>query len=109
MSALVARRTNDKRRVHTTSPSAALFSFGRGQGKVCACLRRQQLSWPLERVNSSGPFSAAKLERRAGIQVRAEAVAGTVDKIKEVRLNTFYDVLGAAGDKLVVLDMYTQW
>lgn len=30
-------------------------------------------------------------------------------KLTEVDINTFDSALDAAGDKLVVLDMYTQW
>ncbi|GAQ87673.1 hypothetical protein KFL_003690040 [Klebsormidium nitens] len=75
------------------------------QRRICACLRRQR---QLEELRRPGGFSGAKVKRRQGVQVSAEAV-GTVDKIREVGNETFHALLEEAGDKLVVLDMYTQW
>lgn len=77
----------------------------RRQEIVHACLKRQQQIVQLRRPTS---FSVPNVRRRQGSQIRAEAV-GTVDKIREVGNETFHAVLEEAGDKLVVLDMYTQW
>lgn len=87
--------------------SIGLPSVARGEGQsiLCGCLRRQR---QLEQLRRPGGFSGAKVKRRQGLQVSAEAV-GTVDKIREVGNETFHAVLEEAGDKLVVLDMYTQW
>lgn len=38
-----------------------------------------------------------------------ETVNVSVGEVTEVDRDTFWPVVKAAGDKLVVLDMYTQW
>eukprot|EP00243_Klebsormidium_subtile_P013713 TRINITY_DN9265_c0_g1_i1.p1 TRINITY_DN9265_c0_g1~~TRINITY_DN9265_c0_g1_i1.p1 ORF type:complete len:176 (-),score=8.36 TRINITY_DN9265_c0_g1_i1:46-573(-) len=85
--------------------SIGLPFVARRQSRTCACLKRQR---QLEQLRRPGCFGGAKVKRRQGVQVSAEAV-GTVDKIREVGNETFHAVLEEAGDKLVVLDMYTQW
>lgn len=43
-------------------------------------------------------------------QEEAAAVAVAVEgQVTEVSKDTFWPIVNAAGDKVVVLDMYTQW
>eukprot|EP00271_Cylindrocystis_brebissonii_P012099 TRINITY_DN30189_c0_g1_i1.p1 TRINITY_DN30189_c0_g1~~TRINITY_DN30189_c0_g1_i1.p1 ORF type:complete len:198 (-),score=35.65 TRINITY_DN30189_c0_g1_i1:700-1293(-) len=50
--------------------------------------------------------SASAGEAAEVATAEAPAAAG---KVKEVDINTFYPALRAAGEKLVVVDLYTQW
>jgi len=49
------------------------------------------------------PVRSSSLETTS---VGAEAVTG---QVTEVSKDTFWPIVKAAGDKVVVLDMYTQW
>ena len=49
------------------------------------------------------PVRSSSLETTS---VGAEAVTG---QVTEVSKDTFWPIVKAAGDKIVVLDMYTQW
>ncbi|OMO69903.1 Thioredoxin [Corchorus capsularis] len=57
--------------------------------------------------------SNVKINRRYGavLKVRSSLdIAGaTVGQVTEVNKDTFWPIVEAAGDKTVVLDMYTQW
>ncbi|MFQ6653448.1 hypothetical protein Gotur_024853 [Gossypium turneri] len=67
-------------------------------------------SLSLKTVNS---ISSAKNNRRKGVvgKVRSslETAGATVGQVTEVTKDTFWPIVNAAGDKTVVLDMYTQW
>lgn len=79
------------------------------------CAAKQQIaffgspcSW------SSKRRSNVALSRRrvhCGVVVRSslETVGPTVGKVTEVNKDTFWPIVNGAGDKAVVLDMYTQW
>lgn len=49
--------------------------------------------------------------RRVGMRVRAnlEVAGAAVGQVTEVNKDTFWPIVKAAGEKVVVLDMYTQW
>ncbi|XP_073526267.1 uncharacterized protein [Phyllobates terribilis] len=49
--------------------------------------------------------------RKTVFRASLEAVAGDalVGTVTEVNLDTFWPIVNGAGDKTVVLDMYTQW
>ncbi|GLJ27036.1 hypothetical protein SUGI_0530030 [Cryptomeria japonica] len=69
--------------------------------------------WPgqsLKQHNSSLGFRN-QARRQSGFLARAslETVAPTIGKVTEVGKDTFWPAVNAAGDKIVVLDMYTQW
>lgn len=57
------------------------------------------------------------LELRASLDATAASAAAEdvveavaeVGKVTEVTVNTFWPIVKAAGDKTVVVDMYTQW
>lgn len=106
-SSLVALKSKNELSLQapTTACLIGLSVFARRQSRACGCFRRQR---QLEQLRRPSGFSKANVNRRLVVQVSAEAV-GTVDKIREVGNETFHAVLEEAGDKLVVLDMYTQW
>ncbi|XP_022719852.1 thioredoxin F-type, chloroplastic-like isoform X2 [Durio zibethinus] len=57
-------------------------------------------------------ISRTKNNKRNGavLKVRSSLdTAATVGKVTEVTKDTFWPIVNAAGDKTVVLDMYTQW
>lgn len=94
------------------SPSASLRgSSPQSSPAVAAWCRHHRLS-PAE----SGRRTAAMLLRDAkrGFRVSPvrsslETVEPTVGKVTEVNKDTFWPLVKAAGPKVVVLDMYTQW
>ncbi|XP_066362591.1 thioredoxin F, chloroplastic-like [Miscanthus floridulus] len=51
------------------------------------------------------PVRSSGLETTS-VGVRAEAITG---QVTEVNKDTFWPIVEAAGDKVVVLDMYTEW
>ncbi|KAG6404723.1 hypothetical protein SASPL_136976 [Salvia splendens] len=64
--------------------------------------------------NSVSPaiIAAAKRERRLRTKASSEpeaAPAAAAGQVKEVNKDTFWPIVKTAGDKIVVLDMYTQW
>lgn len=65
--------------------------------KLCAIENRRSL---IKRQNGSMSIIARAVEQAA-----ATSVGGVV----EVTQETFWSLLEAAGDKLVVIDLYTQW
>ncbi|XP_047955058.1 thioredoxin F, chloroplastic-like isoform X3 [Salvia hispanica] len=55
---------------------------------------------------------SAKRERRLRTKASSEpeaAAAAAAGQVTEVNKDTFWPIVKAAGDKIVVLDMYTQW
>lgn len=47
--------------------------------------------------------------RRGLVRASVEAPAPAVGKVTEVDKDTFWPTVKASGEKVVVLDMYTQW
>ncbi|KAJ1261607.1 hypothetical protein BS78_09G043300 [Paspalum vaginatum] len=67
---------------------------------------------------TTGPAAASEVRGAAVAPVRssslettaaASAVEAVVGRVTEVTKDTFWPIVEAAGDKLVVLDMYTEW
>ncbi|PON89098.1 Thioredoxin [Trema orientale] len=90
------------------------------------CAAKQQIVLPSSSSSSSSFFGSKKnvvvrtssssststgLKRDWAYRVRSslETVGPTVGKVTEVNKDTFWPIVKAAGDKAVVLDMYTQW
>lgn len=46
---------------------------------------------------------------RASLETMGAQVEDIVGKVTQVNKDTFWPIVKAAGDKPVVLDMYTQW
>ncbi|GLT75649.1 hypothetical protein SLA2020_473540 [Shorea laevis] len=59
------------------------------------CMRRRR----------TGNKHTAVLRERSSL----ETTGATVGEVTEVTKDTFWPIVNAAGDKTVVLDMYTQW
>ncbi|XP_020595549.1 thioredoxin F2, chloroplastic-like [Phalaenopsis equestris] len=94
------------------SPSASLrgTSSHRSTAVVAWCSHHRLL--PAD----SGRRTAAMIWRdaRRGLRVSPvrsslEMVEPTVGQVTEVNKDTFWPLVKAAGTKIVVLDMYTQW
>ncbi|KAH9305039.1 hypothetical protein KI387_009443, partial [Taxus chinensis] len=64
----------------------------------------------LQQHNSSLGFRKPAW-RQSGVSVRAslETVAPVIGRVTEVNKDSFWPAVDASGDKVVVLDMYTQW
>ncbi|GMN26114.1 hypothetical protein TIFTF001_001183 [Ficus carica] len=92
-----------------------------------SCAARQQIALPSSSSSassSSGCFGSNKnvvlrlssrkragagAYRTYGVRSSLETVGPTVGKVTEVNKDNFWPIVNAAGDKTVVLDMYTQW
>nr|AFK37418.1 unknown [Lotus japonicus] len=63
--------------------------------------------------SASSVYRSVSLRRSGSVAVRSSLeTAGptvTVGKVTEVNKDTFWPIVNAAGDKTVVLDMFTQW
>eukprot|EP00252_Welwitschia_mirabilis_P016099 TRINITY_DN355_c0_g1_i2.p1 TRINITY_DN355_c0_g1~~TRINITY_DN355_c0_g1_i2.p1 ORF type:complete len:107 (-),score=5.53 TRINITY_DN355_c0_g1_i2:353-673(-) len=70
--------------------------------------RQTTLSLPSVKI-----FPRSKADLSCRVRVRGSlqfaASVATVGQVTEVDKDTFWPIVEAAGDKLVVLDMYTQW
>ncbi|XP_057788852.1 thioredoxin F, chloroplastic-like [Salvia miltiorrhiza] len=55
------------------------------------------------------PQLSAKRERRLRTKVSSDSAAAAAGQVTEVNKDTFWPIVKAAGAKIVVLDMYTQW
>ncbi|KAL1542591.1 thioredoxin F-type, chloroplastic-like isoform X2 [Salvia divinorum] len=81
---------------YNSVPPAIIASAMQCRPTVCAAADYPQLS--------------AKRERRLRTKASYEPeVAAAVGQVTEVNKDTFWPIVKAAGDKIVVLDMYTQW
>ncbi|KAL3523310.1 hypothetical protein ACH5RR_016144 [Cinchona calisaya] len=49
------------------------------------------------------------LKVKASLEATADAAVSTVGQVTEVDKDTIWPIVKAAGEKAVVLDMYTQW
>ncbi|KAG7023785.1 Thioredoxin F2, chloroplastic [Cucurbita argyrosperma subsp. argyrosperma] len=61
------------------------------------------------RVTSSRSIGVSSGNRSFKINSSLETAGATVGTVTEVNKDTFWPIVNAAGDKTVVLDMYTQW
>lgn len=86
------------------------------------CSAKQQIALPSSSSSSCFGskknvvlrFSGGAGSKRAGSYSRSvrsslETLRPTVGKVTEVNKDSFWPIVNAAGDKTVVLDMYTQW
>ncbi|EXC29957.1 Thioredoxin F-type [Morus notabilis] len=86
------------------------------------CAAKQQIALPSSSSSSCFGskknvvlrFSGGAGTKRAGSYSRSvrsslETLRPTVGKVTEVNKDSFWPIVNAAGDKTVVLDMYTQW
>ncbi|WOL03700.1 thioredoxin F1, chloroplastic-like [Canna indica] len=73
----------------------------------------RSLNWAPRLSPGGGPLGAAASGRvgRAAVAARSslETAVPAVGQVNEVDKDTFWPLIKAAGDKVVVLDMYTQW
>jgi len=62
-------------------------------------------------LNLSTRTRSLSLRRSVGVRSSLETAGPTVTvgQVTEVNKDTFWPIVKAAGDKTVVLDMYTQW
>lgn len=75
------------------------------------------LGWKLGSIPEEGPDGDNdKLEMRGATPVRSSSLDTTsagaevvTGQVTEVTKDTFWPIVKAAGEKVVVLDMYTQW
>ncbi|XP_022157062.1 thioredoxin F-type, chloroplastic-like [Momordica charantia] len=60
-------------------------------------------------VTSSRSIGISGGNRTFKVNSSLETAGATVGQVTEVNKDTFWPIVNAAGDKTVVLDMYTQW
>lgn len=97
--------------------SPALFSSSPShspslqKSPVCFSLNRAGTEPCSRRRISNGGGSSRGADRRSGpVRSSLDSTAGTcVGTVTEVDKDTFWPLVEAAGSKVVVLDMYTQW
>ncbi|XP_062207858.1 thioredoxin F, chloroplastic-like [Phragmites australis] len=82
---------------------AACGRFPALLGSMAASQKRSLTVMTSSETRGVTPMRSSSLETTS---VRAEVVTGTVT---EVNKDTFWPIVKAAGEKVVVLDMYTQW
>ncbi|KAL2330165.1 hypothetical protein Fmac_017746 [Flemingia macrophylla] len=80
-------------------PSLGSSSFSKSRNNIASVSLSSARSLSLRR---SGSFSVRSSLETAGPTV-------TVGQVTEVNKDTFWPIVKAAGEKTVVLDMYTQW
>ncbi|CAI9772381.1 unnamed protein product [Fraxinus pennsylvanica] len=83
-----------------------------------------QAPWYMQQSMVTGDYNQAMKRKERGLSVRwrvkasldtteaaaaAGEVAAVVGQVTEVNKDTFWPIVKAAGDKTVVVDMYTQW
>ncbi|CAM8914603.1 unnamed protein product [Rhodiola kirilowii] len=84
-------------------------SISRSLPSSSSCCVSQRLALPPSGLffrSSVGGVPRVRRRTVSGCTLKTEAVVGTVS---EVDKDTFWPIVEAAGDKTVVLDMYTQW
>lgn len=90
--------------VHSSGPQG-MGIMNKQSAMVCVAADYPQLMKRKERGLSMS------FRVRAGSDAAAAAaeVVAEVGKVTEVNVDTFWPIVKAAGDKTVVVDMYTQW
>ena len=58
---------------------------------------------------ASGSSRRVRLKAKASLDTTATAAVAAVGQVTEVNKDTFWPIVKAAGEKAVVVDMYTQW
>uniref|UniRef100_A0A0C9QUU2 TSA: Wollemia nobilis Ref_Wollemi_Transcript_7968_1245 transcribed RNA sequence n=1 Tax=Wollemia nobilis TaxID=56998 RepID=A0A0C9QUU2_9CONI len=94
-------------------PRSSAFSVCIDQPVVTFVQPKKSKVWRGQSLQQQlSSLALGKLPRRqSGFLVRAslETIAPALGKVTEVDKDSFWPAVDAAGDKVVVLDMYTQW
>ncbi|KAK9075138.1 hypothetical protein SSX86_003458 [Deinandra increscens subsp. villosa] len=84
------------------SPSSWPTNYSTGSGEV-------QRSFKLVKTMSSKTARKSRYSVTVRSSLETSGTAVVVGQVTEVDKDTFWPIVNAAGDKTVVLDMYTQW
>lgn len=84
------------------STKQSMVCFTSDRSSMVSCNSKRRLSAKVRStLDTSASASASASE--------AAAAAVQTGQVTEVNKDTFWPIVNAAGDKIVVLDMYTQW
>lgn len=82
--------------------SSSSLSWSKNQSMICFTGDRA--------LRADGISRRVSLKVRSSLDTSAAAVTAVqVGQVTEVNKDTFWPIVNAAGDKIVVLDMFTQW
>ncbi|XP_027087186.1 thioredoxin F, chloroplastic [Coffea arabica] len=92
--------------VYGTAPMAAHYS----SNSLLGSTKQSMVGVASGRASlASGSSRRVRLKAKASLDTTATAAVAAVGQVTEVNKDTFWPIVKAAGEKAVVVDMYTQW